>query len=194
MSKCKEFRFLASRYTDYDLNEDEITKLKNHILFCDECRRVLSTYEKISGLIRECDIYARETVYRPEKDPPKARNKYTYPIKWSIGFAAICALLMTVTDTFFSFNTHAQRAAPVVISCNESRPIMNTPLGAMIYYEKLAGKTVHTQFVNIDSESKDIYTSTAPGSSDLQYDLSYESPLFVENTVASYHDKLLTGL
>jgi hypothetical protein len=126
-----------------------------------------------------------ESAAIPEKKT--SGNILALPIyKDALKLAAILVLGIFVVAGYRAFTVKHTAIAPVVIE-DESRPIMNSPLGALVYYEKLAGTTVHNQFLSITGKST-VTTNTSTS----QYGiLSYTSPLFVDSMILAYRDDVV---
>jgi|WetSurMetagenome_2_1015567.scaffolds.fasta_scaffold43941_2 hypothetical protein len=181
MKNCKSFRKLISRYVDNDLIDEEKQFLIGHLSSCLECMDVLNDYSMMRNDIREsCALPVREKVMISLKHPDR-RWSFFPSLLFNPGvcFAAI-GIAVIVLFGGVLLHTGPNSPAPIVMG-NESAGVMNTPLGAMVYYEEFAGTMVSGQFTRLQtnrSGQEDRSESVA-----LTNAIGYESPLFHDNSL-----------
>jgi hypothetical protein len=182
MKKCKSFRKLISRYIDNDLIDDEKQFLIGHLASCLECMDVLNDYSMMRNDIREsCALPVREKVMISLKHPDRRRSFFPPPLfNPGVRFAVVSIAVAVLLGGLFFLHTGPNSPAPIVMG-NESAGMMNTPLGAIVYYEEFAGTMVNGQFTRLQAgrsgqieRSESVVLTNAIG---------YESPLFHDNSL-----------
>jgi Putative zinc-finger len=183
MSKCRYLKKQISRYIDNDLDDSERRWLESHMALCEECTRVYTGYTAMKNLVR--NSYAGHIPEMTgnrlaESNAAKPAKQYPFSV-WNVGTRLAAMILLGVslyTGIFIFLPGKPDDHAPLVIE-SESCPIMNSPLGALVYYEELAGKTVHTQYLQDIKEYK--ASSLSETSTDDRRIFGYQSPLFCDS-------------
>ena len=179
MNKCRADKKLISRYIDGDLEPARQFMLNRHLITCAECRGIADGYSRVRSLLRE---HYAETVHKGQAQNFSADaqgenlKRVFFPSVYSLAATLIIAVCIV---TFFFMRPHRTHSdlLPVVIG-TESTPLMNSPLGSIMYYEELSGKTVNAQFHCLNDTNRISAIST--GSYAL---MTYESPLFHDNSL-----------
>jgi len=178
MKKCTHYRLLISRFLDNDCNESERLLLETHLATCLECKRVLDHYRAIKNLVCESFAVSVAAMERGKRSKPRENKTVAFPaFSWSWRLAAIITIIVLGVGMHSMMDT--KRSFPTVIE-NESYSMMNTPLGTLVYYEELAGKTVHSQFTRIKSNT---HSSFEKASTNIDWISEYKSPLFRDSSV-----------
>jgi hypothetical protein len=176
MNKCTFDKMLISRFLDGDLSETECVQVEAHCASCDQCRRVRGGYRAIGEALRAGGIEMGACV---QGSSPQRRivrvPLWSTGAKWAALFAATVALFTVI----YLSATSSQQGTPIVIE-TESARIMNSPLGTLVYYEELAGKTVHSQFTRIATAEGSGYDESNTA---LKRISGYNSPLFRDSSV-----------
>jgi hypothetical protein len=182
MKNCKSFRKLISRYIDNDLIDEEKQFLIGHLSSCLECMDVLNNYSMMRNDIREsCALPVREKVMISLKHAERRRS-FFLPLLFNPGirFAVAGIAVAVLFGGLFFLHTGPTSPAPIVMG-NESAGLMNTPLGAMVYYEEFAGTMVSGQFTRL--QAGDDGREKGSESVVLTNAIGYESPLFHDNSL-----------
>jgi hypothetical protein len=182
MSKCRHLRKHISRYIDNDLDDSRRRWLEKHMASCEECARVYGNYVAIKTIVQKS--FASDIPEMAGSRPAKFRTKAVKLLPfsvWNAGtrLAAMVILGVSIYAGILIFSSGKQEVpAPLVIE-SESSLMMNTPLGALIYYEELSGRTVHAQYLqNIKEIKPTSFDETNPA---VQQIIGYKSPLFCDN-------------
>jgi anti-sigma factor RsiW len=180
MSKCTHFLKLISRYIDNDLDPLERHAIACHLAVCPECTQVYVSYAAMKKLVKNSytGLVPDAIGVRLEKPLSVKRNSFS---SWNSGIrlAALFVLGISLCAGIIVFSLARRNvAAPMVIG-SESGAVMNSPLGALVYYEELSGTTVHTQYLqhlkeNAGTPFGDISVATRRAS-------GYKSPLFCDS-------------
>lgn len=190
MKNCRKMSAMISRFVDRDLTVDEARDVSSHIDSCKKCSRIHESY------LLQKDLIAASFSNRPLPVSilsilPVA-NKHHRNVRLTrfiqFGFAGSFVVLCIVVLVLFHPAYHPSRTAlapPVVILESIVPSTMSSPLSALVYYEELAGKTIHSQFVKITSRQRTSQTTT---NRQYLYASYYESPLFHDNmsTIQQY--------
>jgi len=185
MNKCKDFRVMISRRLDHDLDVSRQQLLRSHMDSCAACREASADYAALTALLSES--YAVHSAGTDTVPAHTSRAKPFFPfhsIQWAARFAVILAAGISVY--LVSAKLHKPAKATVLV-WQESLPVMNSPLGAMVYYENFAGKAIHAQFAKIRTRP----ISSFAGSSITG--ISYGSPLFEDDSVLLKRDQLVAN-
>jgi hypothetical protein len=191
MNNCKHYRKLISRYIDNDLIDEEKQLLTGHFSSCMECMNVLNGYSIMRTYIREGNtIPLQEKTEFPKKRSIHPWSHFFPVFNSGIRLAAISIVIVFLLGGWLLLRVERNDQAPLVVG-NESAGMMNTPLGAMVYYEEFAGKTVSEQFtrlqnVRIDPDGRN-------GSSAFKNIVGYESPLFHDNSLLQQRYNILNS-
>ena len=189
MNHCKGYRKLVSRYVDNDLTDEEKQLLKGHLSSCMECMDVLNGYSVLRNYIREsCVIPVLEKAPILPKQSDRPWTRFLVLFNPGIRFAVIGVATVLFLGGGILLRTERNGQSPIVIG-NESAGMMNTPLGAMVYYEEFAGKTVSVQFAKLQTIRND--PDGQNGFTSFTNAVGYESPLFHDNSLMKQrYDKL----
>jgi hypothetical protein len=188
MNHCKSYRKLISRYVDNDLIDEEKQFLIGHLSSCLECMDVLNDYSMMRNDIRKsCALPVGEKVEISPKHPDR-RWSFFPPQFFNPGVRfAVVGIVVILLFGGLLLHTGPNSPAPIVMG-NESVGMMNTPLGAMVYYEKFAGTMVSGQFTRLqtsrsgqEERSESVALTNAIG---------YVSPLFHDNSLSQQRYKM----
>jgi hypothetical protein len=192
MKNCKSFRKLISRYIDDDLIDSEKRLLIGHLSSCGECTEVLNAYSMLRQDIRECcsiPLHKKAAILSDRS--VRKLSRFPFMAHPEVRMATLCIAFALFVGGWFLFRTGSLDQPPVVLG-HESSGIMNVPLGAMVYYEEFAGKTVNGQFtlfhyVQEDADLRNISIALANAT-------GYESPLFHDNSLMKQRYDILSGI
>jgi hypothetical protein len=182
MSRCSRLRKQISRYMDNDLAPDARLSLERHLASCDQCARVSESYRALQRLVRK-------SFAEPLKIPEVTGTQRTGPYDTkrllfsfrnpAMRLAAMITLCVSLCAGILILSPAGRATNPPLVLEKESSQVMNTPLGALVYYEELAGPTVHAQFLQLSGE---IRTSSGTGTNAGIHRISgYKSPLFCDS-------------
>ena len=192
MKNCKYFRKLISRSIDDDLIDAEKRLLIGHLSSCGECMEVLDAYSTLRQDIRDsCAISIHEKAAISSDRSVRRLSRLTFMVHPGIRLAAICIAFVLFIGGGLLFRTGPLGQPPIVLG-HESSGVMNTPLGAMVYYEEFAGKTVSGQFTPLHYVRNDAGAQNA--SDALTNAIGYESPLFHDNSLMKQRYYKLNGI
>jgi hypothetical protein len=180
MSKCRYLKKQISRYIDNDLDDSERRWLESHMALCEECTRVYTGYTAMKNLVRNSYAGHIPEMTGSRLAESKAAKRYPFSV-WNEGTRLAAMILLGVSlymGIFIFLSGKPDVHAPLVIE-SESCLMMNTPLGALVYYEELAGKTVHTQYLQDIKEYK--ASSLSETNTDDRRIFGYQSPLFCDS-------------
>jgi anti-sigma factor RsiW len=181
MSKCRYLqKKQISRYIDNDLDDSERRWFEAHMWLCEECTRVYTSYAAMKKLIKNSYIGLVPDAIGVRLEKPLSVKRKSFP-SWNSGIrlAAMFVIGISLCAGIIVFSLARRNvAAPMVIG-SESGAVMNSPLGALVYYEELAGAAVHTQYLqhvkeNAGAPLEDISVATRRIS-------GYKSPLFYDS-------------
>ena len=192
MKKCAFAKIRISRFVDNDLSQSERQSVEAHLATCRQCSGVHERYRALKGLIREA--YAASVPEIRISGRPHGYSQaptLRFPV-WSAGVKRAAVLIATATlfgvlSLFYA--SQPGPAVPVVMETESSR-VMNTPLGALVYYQEIAGKAVHSQFSRITTATGLTYNETSGGLSRLS---GYSSPLFPDSSILERRYNALRG-
>jgi hypothetical protein len=186
MKKCPFDLREISRLVDNDLTDDERRSVEAHLESCGDCRRVRDAYTAI-GIALTNDIPSVIGTTSVTAPPP-AHARFT---SWSgvVKLAAMFVGAVALWTIFRHYSTASVTVAPRVFETGSAR-MMNTPLAAVIYYEEIAGTSVHSQFTPITTSG--MPTGNASGVS-AKLISGYNSPLFCDSLVLERRCSALNG-
>jgi hypothetical protein len=191
MKNCLSYRKLISRFVDNDLTDEEKQSLMDHFPSCMECMNVLNGYSMLRKYIRESyDSAVPEKTMMLPQQPDRLWSRLLTLFNPGIRLAAIGVAFVLVVVVGIFMRTELSGRSPIVIG-NESSGMMNTPLGAMVYYEEFAGKTVSVQFAKLQNTTKDKELQNASAATTGV--VGYESPLFHDNLLLRQRYDMLNG-
>jgi len=192
MTHCGGYEKLISRYIDRDLDATQRRSVEAHLFSCRSCKQTLGEFTALKRLlVEDAAAGARETAVVPECAPDETAP---WPTGWIVPWrlAAMVAIAFSLlTGLYFHSSMHRALPLPTIIE-NQSRAVFNTPLGALVYYEELAGTTVHAQYggiretaYSLNGESIANGTAVSPS--------GYESPLFCDTTTVKARYRSITS-
>lgn len=187
MKKCKSFRLLISRRIDHDLDIAEQRTLDEHVALCEGCRNAMGDYGSLKKLLDE----GYEGQFVAAKPASGLKHLFRLPpIQWVARFAVIALVAGSLYIAAPRIMVR-KPAGPVSVSIwQESQSMMNSPLGAMVYYENLAGEAINAQFTRIKTRPISSFNrasdSSGPG-------FSYGSSLFPNDSVLTKRDLLVAN-
>lgn len=176
MISCNRTAKLVSRCLDNDLDLEKQRSVERHLVSCERCKKIFDRYTALKRVIIEShfiDVPAAQTI-----GPPAAsRTPHIYFPVWNTGFklAAMLTLFCSLAAAFLIHSSFKHPPLLPVVIGRESGPVMNTPLCALVYYEEIAGKAIHSQYANLWEPSRALYEGTTV---DYRTISPYESPLF----------------
>ncbi|MBN1757509.1 MAG: zf-HC2 domain-containing protein [Chitinispirillaceae bacterium] len=177
MKRCRKWPFIISRFVDGDLTADEAREAAAHIEVCRECSRIRNGYlqqkELVAMSFSDRPLPASLLPVRIVSGAPKNSIRVV-----RFGFACVFVLLCAIGIRIFYHNSRSDLTLPTVILESSFPSTMSSPLSALVYYEEIAGTTVHSQFVKLTSRRE-----TSQMVTDREYIVAsyYESPLFHDN-------------
>jgi predicted anti-sigma-YlaC factor YlaD len=192
MKKCARYKILLSRCMDNDLDESEQTSLEKHLESCPECRCVRYGYQTIKRLVRENGALPADDIRYVRKPDSYIVKKFPNPTRYAgMRIAASIAAAVSIAAIFL-LNPLARRVEqmPVVIE-SESRSVMNSPLGALVYYEELAGRAIHAQYTHIKDNSRPSAGATVAELGGIK---GYQSPLFCDTAISEQRYQTVAAL
>jgi hypothetical protein len=179
MISCNRTAKLVSRYLDNDLDLEKQRSVERHLASCEKCKKIFDSYMSLKRLVIESHVVA-VPVAQTIGSPAASRTPHFYFPVWNTGFK-LAAMLMLFCSLAVAFLIHSSLKQPAllpVVIGRESGPVMNTPLCALVYYEEIAGKAIHSQYGNLPEPSRALYERTTV---DYRTISSYESPLFYDD-------------
>lgn len=185
MSKCTRFLKLISRYIDNDLDPAERHAIACHLAVCPECTQVYVSYAAMKKLVKNSytGLVSDAIGMRLEKPLSVKRNSFS---SWNSGMrlAAMVVLGVSLYAGIAIFSSGKRDVhAPLVIE-SESYHMMNNPLGALVYYEELAGKPIPTQYLQRMKENAGAPLENI--SATTQRVSGYKSPLFCDSLAYAF--------
>jgi hypothetical protein len=112
---------------------------------------------------------------------------------WNVGMKLAASIILAVSIlagiSFHSFSKRNQ-SLPLVLE-RESQSLLNTPLCALVYYEEIAGKAIHSQHTSIQGNTVSSY---APSTGNVNNSFYYESPLFYDKSFIKQKYEAITSL
>lgn len=173
MKKCAENRLLISRYIDSDIMDyAQKIELEEHLKICDECKKTYNQYKTIRDIL---DV-SFDITENADNKLLTNRNSHISHLRWSLRVAAILTLSLSIMSiVILSLTKQNIRNLSVTVQ-QDCLPMMNFPLGALVYYESVSGDIIQDQFtrVNTDYLRSGYFSNTVES-------LNYQSSLFIEN-------------
>jgi len=188
MKKCTDYKLLISRLIDSDIDDNEADEVKKHIESCARCNQIFSSYHSIMKLIDES--YNIETPYSfTECKPVTPVCSGSFYKNWYFRYAALLVLSVLIISGVIHFTGMQKSGNEYVILEQDALPLMNSPLGTIVYYEKYSDDVILDQFASITR-----YNSFSRSTVNvLNSSLSYESSLFRDNDALRARELILTG-
>jgi hypothetical protein len=192
MISCSKSVKLISRYIDNDLEPAAHRSVEAHLASCRDCKKLLNDYAALKHLVVESYTRIDARVQKPAHEYAYDGKPLRFPV-WNSGFklAAMLTLTCSLAAAFF-IHTSSKKALslPSIIE-RDSRMVMNTPLGALVYYEEWAGKTVHAQYGGITESSSSLNEETGVCKETIT---SYKSPLFCDTAFTRQNYRSITSM
>ena len=193
MTSCNRSAKLISRYIDNDLEPGVHRSVEAHMASCADCKKVFNSYSALKRLVIENHAEMVSIVQKSALMRAPDKKQVSFPV-WNTGFklAAMLTLTCSLGAAFFIHTSSSKRTAslPSIIE-NDGRAVMNTPLGALVYYEEITGQTVQAQFGGIKETLPSLYNES---NISLRTISSYESPLFCDNSLVDQKYKAITTM
>lgn len=173
MKKCAENRLLISRYIDSDIMDyAQRIELEEHLKTCDECKKTYNQYKSIRDLL----AVSFDTTENAENKLLTNRNSQLLHLRWPLRVAAILTLSLSIMSiVILSLTKQNIRNLSVTVQ-QDCLPMMNFPLGALVYYESVSGDIIQDQFTRVSTD----YLRSGYFSNTVE-SLNYQSSLFIEN-------------
>jgi hypothetical protein len=181
MNRCAHFKKHISRYIDNDLDESGRKSVENNVASCQRCQEVIDSYVLMKKLISECYAFSRDEAGAGVQRRIHTGSSRYFPV-WSLGIriAAVIVLAVLFFTGFYLYAYSKRNQQMPVVMEGESRSVLNTPLCALVYYEELAGKTIHSQYARIHDNPVSSYDNAT---SEWISSSCYKSPLFYDNSI-----------
>lgn len=190
-SYCKSAKQI-SRYIDNDLETAAHRSVEAHLASCADCKKVFNSYATLKHLVIESHAEIYSIAQKSSLNRAPNTKQLSFPV-WKTCFklAAMLTLACSLAAVFFIHRPSKQTASRPSVIERDSRVVMNTPLGALVYYEEISGQTVQAQFGGIKETSPSLYEESNINWRTIS---SYESPLFYDNSRADQKYKSMTNI
>jgi hypothetical protein len=147
MKQCRENKILISRYIDNDLDPLQCRILEAHMASCPSCMRVFNGYLEVKRCIHDhCGPSVPEMLAMKRSCADNRKKVVFSPFPAGLRLVAATVIVITLMSGFYFHGVHRKKVIMPFVLETQSRQIMNTPLGTLVYYEELAGATVHNQY------------------------------------------------
>lgn len=192
MISCGKSGKLISRYIDNDLEPVMHRSIEAHLASCGACKKLFNDYAALKRLVVESHAGIGSTVQKAIPVGAPVHQLRRFPA-WNTGFklAAMLTLTCSLAAAFFVHTSSKKVLAFPSIIGRESSAVMNTPLGTLVYYEELAGRTVHAQYGSIKDPSSSLYEETGAGRETIT---GYKSPLFCDTAFTRRNYRSITSM
>jgi hypothetical protein len=192
MTSCNRSAKLISRYIDNDLEPAVHRSVEAHMASCADCKKVFNSYSVLKQLVIESHTEMVSTIQESALMRAPDKKQLSFPV-WNTGFklAAMLILTCSVAAAFFIHTSSKQTASLPSVIERDGRVVMNTPLGALVYYEEITGQSVQAQFGGIKETSPSLYQESNISWRTIS---SYESPLFCDNSLVDQKYKSITTM
>lgn len=192
MISCGKSGKLISRYIDNDLEPGAHRSVEAHLASCRDCKKLFDDYAALKHLVVKSYAGIGSTIQKVVPECAPVHQLHRFPV-WNTGFklAAMLTLTCSLAAALFIHTSSKKALSLPSIIGRDSRAVMNTPLGTLVYYEELAGRTVHAQYGSIRESYSSLYEETGGGREAIA---EYKSPLFCDTVYTRRNYRSITSM